>query len=142
MEELTVPVVGVERVRTALGCWPSFHDAEVLRVQMVRDRVTRRTPPSLLLELDAADDEFQVGSDGEPIPRRLAVVTLLFRDVADVLLADFGFQNVIGELRLARDGERIAVALEPCFGLEGRFTCAMVEVLAAEPRPSSRAPVV
>ena len=145
MEDLTVPVAGADLVRAALGSWPSFHDAEVLWVEMVRDRVTRRTPPTLLLELDAADD-VRVGPDGASLPRQLAVVTLLFRDVADVVLADFGFQNVISELTLAPAGApaggRIMVTLEPCFGLEGGFTCAAVEVPAAEPYPSRRAPVV
>ena len=66
----------------------------------------------------------------------------MFRDVADVMLADFGFQNVINGLTLARAGDRISVTLEPCFGVEGGFTCSTIEVLAAEPYPSSRAPVV
>ena len=141
VEDLTVPVAGAERVRAVLGAWPSFHDAEVLRVELTRDPVLGRTPPVLLLELDAGND-FGTDAGGAPLPRVAARVALRFHDVADLVLGSFGYQNVLYELTLAPAGDRIAVVLDPTGGLggvEGSFTCAAVEVVAAEVRPTTRA---
>ena len=143
MDDLTVPVIGAARVRAVLGAWPSFHDAEVLGLELRRDPVVGRSPPTLQLELDAGSG-FGTDASGAPLPRLAAVVTLLFRAVADLVLGDFGYQNILYELVLTPAGDRIAVLLDPTGGvpgLEGSFTCAAVEVVAAHARPTARAPV-
>jgi hypothetical protein len=138
MEQPPVPVVNAERLLRAFGYWHSFHDAEVH--QAVLDRGAAGERPSVTLLVNVYDSSGAVDERGYYDVRVNVMVKLRFTDVDDMELSDLGIQNVINELRLEGQGAgRIAVELAPCYGLNGVFTCAAVEVLEVVPYVRPRA---
>jgi hypothetical protein len=104
---------GSDIVERVFGCWPSFHDAEVLRITLNRDG------PSLSLELltfalDKSDGRLQH-----------FIVRLEFHGIDELRLEGFNHQNAIWGLSLAdAPNERIDVHIESTFGASCSFTCA------------------
>lgn len=137
MNSPPVPVLHADRLLSAFGYWPSFHDAEVHRVEL--DRGIRPSLPSLTLVIHTFDTDGTVDDKGYRI-RTSVLVTLRFEAVDDLELRDFGLQNVLSALVLEPQREsRIAVELGQCYGLAGVFTCKQVEVRDVQPWPSPTA---
>jgi len=106
---------GSEAVEALFGFWPSFHDAEILRIEI--DRNGPRVAADLLAPV-------------QPGSRRHVVVRLVFHEVEDLTLNGFNYQNVIWSLALeVSSEERIKVTFEPTFGAGCSFSCARGEVL-------------
>lgn len=105
---------GADAVIRWFGGWPSFHDAEVISLSMVRR--------------------------GESILRvypyyreKPATVLFIFDEITDVELADFSGQNVIFSLSMEEvidqtKEKAIRVTLGPCYGLAGRIDAKRVRV--------------
>ena len=123
-----VPVLHADRILSAFGYWPSFHDAEVHRAEL--DRGIPPSLPSVTLAIHTFDTDGTVDEKGYFRIRTSVLITLRFGAVDDLELRDFGVQNVLSAPVLApqRDG-RIAVELGQSFGLAGVFTCSQVESL-------------
>ena len=110
------------------GSWPSFHDAEVLELRLLRSEPgdTKRMDeyPVLLLRVQTVWD-------------KICVVTLRFAGVEALELEDFNRQNVLYSLEMtvqppaAERPARISVCMSTSFGLSGDFTCSSVEVVDA-----------
>jgi hypothetical protein len=104
--------------------WPSFHDAEVLRLEIVRGegRV-------LSMDVYVFGVSGNVDKHGYFIRTNRSVVTLRFRGVNDLNLTDFNEQNVLQDLVCCRqvDGS-LRVEIHPTYGLCGSFSCLTAEV--------------
>ena len=111
------------------GRWPSFHDAEVLRVEM--SRTTQ--PPRMELDLYASLMSPEVDERGYFRHTHKCVVTFLLHDIQEMELEGFNQQNVISGLYAESKGDAVEVSLGPCFGLNGTVVCRSVEVLRVEP---------
>jgi hypothetical protein len=109
------------------GQVPSFHDAEILRLDL------RRKGRSVL-RLHGWINTGEVGPDGHFILDRHAIVTFTITGIMDLQLDGFGSQNVVGGLVLRRAPDRperrgylaldplpqdIEIELQPCYGLSG-----------------------
>jgi Immunity protein 50 len=75
----TPEITGAQELVSRLGRWPSFHDAEIIQVQLVRD-----APSTLTVRLMGPDDAG-------------ALVTFIFENILDLTLTgeDVNGQNVI-----------------------------------------------
>lgn len=104
---------GAMDVIAAFGEWPSFHDAEILRVLINRGGQSSVT---IRLMIPA----YQQKS-----------VTVTFERIADMRLEgeDADVQNVIGALFIATDDRFISVHFSPCYGLAGYIKAESVTVL-------------
>jgi hypothetical protein len=106
-----------------LGDWPSFHDAEILHLEM------RRKPEVVLL------------MEVFVFAKNPSVVTLLFRGVEDLEIGGWNQQNVVFGLPVFRRADgRLLVNIDDIFGLGGSFTCSGAEV--TEVRASEIGPPV
>jgi hypothetical protein len=116
---MAIRLEGSETIDQLFGSWPSFHDAEILRIEI--DRSGPRVAIDLLM----------------PRPRGSArdiSIKLLFHEVDDLSLSDFNHQNVISYLDLEPTSNgRMKVTFEPIFGAAFSFTCMRGEVLHAAP---------
>ena len=126
---------GAELLRY-FGQVPSFHDAEILSLQL------HRKGPSAL-HLHSWVNTGAVGRDGSYVLDRHAIVTFTFEGIMDLQLDGFSKQNVIFGLVLRRAPDRpnrraylsldpmpqdIEIELEPCYGLDGRIRARSVAI--------------
>ena len=122
----------------ALLAWfgqePSFHDAEILSINLV-DQPEHAPGPRL-------DHPNQVDDHGYLVLDRHTVVTFTLEDIMDVQLDGFSPQNVISGLRLQwrlivaeaslwRGLSRrttLQIELEPCYGLDSVIRAKRVSI--------------
>jgi hypothetical protein len=108
------------------GCLPSFHDAEVLGLQLDREGATCR------LRVHTWEMSQEVDEAGYFVTSRHVVVSFELGDVTELSLEGFSHQNVIFGLFIERSDDGFRIELEPCFGLSGAITAKTVRV-ALEP---------
>lgn len=132
-----IQVLNAAILESRFGSWPSFHDAEVLRVrldcgQCSDGRVRLQLDVHVLAQEGAAPN-------GQPIVVDHSLVTLEFAGVENLKLDGFGPQNVLFELILrdlgpnASTSTGVQVELPSSNGLSGSFRCEEATVLVAEP---------
>jgi len=104
---------GASDVIAAFGEWPSFHDAEILRVLINRGG---RSEVTIRLMIQAYQQK---------------CVTFTFEKIADMRLEgeDADSQNVIGALTIEADDPFTTVHFSPCYGLAGYIKAESVTVL-------------
>lgn len=131
----TIPSIpGTELVLSALGCWPSFHDAEVIHFRLSRG-VTPDAKKSDA-ELDIQVREYEARHEGtaqyELVQSKNFVIRFAFAGVENVQVEDFNFQNVINSLSFdnetAEGGERIRVEVESIYGFGASWLCSSAKV--------------
>jgi hypothetical protein len=125
-----------QRLTQIFGRWPSFHDAEVLRV-----RLDHAADLGATLEADV--HLFEMTSDvderGYFVLRHHTLATLRFDALAALHLRWFGTQNVIAGLTIeeVREPEEPMlvwhIELDSSVGMEATFDCAVVTVADARP---------
>ena len=112
---------------TRFGLWPTFHDAEVISVQLNRDSVTLTATVYVFLRSGETDDA------GFYKRERESIVTLLFVDLEDLELSSFNHQNVLQALLLEPEGTKLRVSFVGIYGVQIRFLCSHARVLEVLP---------
>lgn len=115
---------GADSLVSWFGSWPTFHDAEVLGVQLNRNgqswiKVYTWNMTSRTYEKDGKQYF---------ILEKHAVVTFLLEGIEELELHDFSSQNVVSGLDIEREGEMFRMTLEPCYGLSGTIPASQVAV--------------
>jgi len=135
-------IKGAKLVTDVYGRWPTFHDAEVLRI--VLDRGTSEDGPSLAMDIRTFESTNQTAATGYFILRNEKVVSFRFASVTELELGDFNHQNVLFDLRIDRVCEEgsdahFEVSLNPSHGASALFRCREAVVQAiCDFRPESR----
>lgn len=124
------------RLIQIFGRWPSFHDAEVLRVRLDHDA-------EFGAALEADMHLFEMTSDvderGNFVLRNHTLATLRFDGLAALDLRWFDRQNVIADLSIEEiaepeePGQVWHVELASSVGMEASFDCAAITVTTARP---------
>ena len=127
------------------GRVPSFHDAEVLSLDL-----RRRGQSALRLHGWIMTDK--VGEDGFIVLDRHAIVTFTLDGIMDLQIDGFSAQNVIAGLILRRAPDRperrgflalapspqdIEIELEPCYGLDGLIRARSVAITLQPGKPDA-----
>jgi len=105
---------GSDAVDQWFAGWPSFHDAEIVSLNLTRAREsTLRVYPYY--------------------PEKPAIVEFIFEEITDLELADFSGQNVISSLTIEAvtdqtEKKAIRLTLSPCYGLAGRIDATRLRV--------------
>jgi hypothetical protein len=131
----TPNVEGADALIEWFGRWPSFHDAEILNLDL-------RRAGSSFMRIHAWNMTDRLTSDGFYVLEKHAVVEFEMVDVRDLELIQFSKQNVISGLVLEPienhpDGATIKITLGCCFGLCGQICCRKVRLKFAPGEPSS-----
>jgi hypothetical protein len=114
---MNIRLEGAAAVEELFGSWPSFHDAEILRIEI--DRSGPRVAADLL-------------TPARPGSGRDILVRFVFHGVDDLSLDGFNHQNVIWSLELEpAAGNRLRITFRPTFGAAFSFTCVRGEVVEA-----------
>ena len=115
--------------------WPSFHDAEVIRLTLYRNV---QNVPSAELLIHAWTTTSQIDEHGYYVQEKHALITLLFRDLIASTFTDFNHQNVLFSLQIERtttpdNHPAFEVAFDSSYGLTGSLLCRHIEVTALTP---------
>jgi hypothetical protein len=124
--ELLAPSVpGAEEVVRWFGEWPSFHDAEILEINL-----RRKGRSSIRVHAWRMTSEVNTG--GYYVLDRHAVVTVWLERITGLELADFTSQNVIGNLAIKPHGAGFRLTLWGIYGMGGHIDAERVN-LSLEP---------
>lgn len=129
--ECPVYIHNAEIVIQKLGCWPSFHDAEVISFSAARAAPGQagKTSARLCVHLRQYKEVGAGTADYELVCCNSLLIELLFFDLKHLSIEDFNHQNVIQsiEFRLL-ESQLIEVEFESIYGVGGVIRCARVEV--------------
>ena len=142
----TVPSIpGTEEVLSALGRWPSFHDAEVLHFALYRGATSDEKKSEARLDVQVR--EYETRHEGTAQYERVLVKKVLIRfafaGVEEVQVEDFNFQNVINSLEICPNTggpeRRIRVEVESIYGFGATWLCSSAKVASVSQQATSEA---
>ncbi len=110
-EEWTIAnITGADQLVAWFGSWPSFHDAEIIRVHFERRGIS-------YLEIHTWEMTQAIDPNGAYVLDKHVVVTFKLQEVMVLELNGFSHQNVIYGLTVGPAESGIEITLEGCFGL-------------------------
>jgi hypothetical protein len=143
MPDVASSIQGSQKLADIFGCWPSFHDAEIIDLHFWRGVVDadkkRYVFPVLTVTLHVWELTSEVDKTGHYILRHHTLTTLRFHDVDEFSMDGFNHQNAICELFIEKrertDGPSpfFFVEFRPAFGMSASFRCSRAEVVDAVP---------
>jgi hypothetical protein len=121
MSEDSKGLLGADALIAWFGRWPSFHDAEILSVELNRTGASRIRIHTwnLTADVDAVS--------GYKIEKH-CVVSFLLEQINALELADFSGQNVIFGLQIQKLETGYRLELSPCYGLAGYLIAKSIEI--------------
>jgi hypothetical protein len=141
-----------KRIKDIFGYWPTFHDARIHQLcHSVADGepwVPGSISPVLDMKVHVFEMKKNLPEDGYFVFTKNTLVHLQFRNVQDLQLTNFSYQNAVFELifgiepmtyphgggPLDRPPPNVlTVKIDSSCGLRGEFKCQSAEVLSAEP---------
>jgi hypothetical protein len=121
MDDWLQEIAGAQTLFDWFGYWPSFHDAEVLSIEL-----NRTGPSKIEVHTFAATDA--VNSEGAYICDKHCIVTLFLEDLEGVDLVDFNQMNVLSSLRFQRENDTFTLALASTYGVGGSIKAKSVRI--------------
>lgn len=112
-DEIVKELPGSQKVLNWFGVWPSFHDAEVVSIELHRNSES-------YLRIHTFSTRNEVNKTGHYITDRHAMVCFTFEGISEMSLNDFNNQNVLSELSIGRVSDQFELVLGQCYGVAGR----------------------
>jgi hypothetical protein len=123
-------IAGAEKLLAVFGKWPSFHDAEVVRINLDRRSPDSEHEPILEALIHTWEMTREIDAAGFYGTRHHALVHLRFRGFDELQLEGFNHQNVLFDLSISDVKDRQAdqlyfqVEFNPSHGLGALFCAA------------------
>ena len=121
MEEVLSLIAGAAELSLWFGCWPSFHDAEIVSLSLNRQGIST-------LQLHAWRRTEKLDDHGYYVQEKHVFVSLRMEEIIALTLLDFNHQNVIFGLSFSRIEDGFEIVLDPCYGLSGTITARKLSV--------------
>ena len=121
MDELIRSVPGAQQLFNWFGCWPSFHDAEVLSIELNRTGASK-------IRVHNFEVSDEVDPKGFNLCRKHCVVTFVLEDLSTVELAHFNHQNALLRLAFYRENDEYVLVFAPAHGIEGTLKAKNVSI--------------
>jgi hypothetical protein len=125
MNDLIAALPGAREFVKWFGRWPSFHDAEVMRISL--DRAGES-----LLEIHVFQMTNEIDSKGQYVFVNHAKLRFIMYDITSCELSGFSHQNVIDDLEVTRNNDDYQLRLFAIYGVDGSITAKTV-VITFEP---------
>ena len=125
-------------MESIFGRWPSFHDAEILRLSL--DRADEEGP-TLDVVVHVFEMTKEIDGKGFYVLKNHTEVTFRFTHVVLRRLQWFNHQNVRASLEVeeldpsVHEGRRFRVEMPSSYGMEAEFECRRAIVLNVQPFP-------
>jgi hypothetical protein len=131
-----VEMSGAELLTRIFGRWPSFHDAEVVRLSLERtaDFVAG---PACEIDVHVFEMTPELDEQNHYVLRHHTLVTFRLEGLGESELGGFNNQNVLADLHIGAldrppgDALKYELVLDPSYGVSARFACESVTVIAA-----------
>jgi hypothetical protein len=133
-----------ERLTSIFGCWPSFHDAEVIWLRLDRGS-DGPTIESLIHTFEITNE---VNTEGFLVLKNHVLVHLRFSGVRESKIDGFNCQNVLFGISISdvrhRQMEHLnfEVEFDSTFGVNVAFQCQDVEVVDVKPCDGNGVPLL
>ncbi|MBI3847584.1 MAG: hypothetical protein HY292_23370 [Planctomycetes bacterium] len=133
------PFENAERLISVFGRWPSFHDAEIVRIALERGGPDG---PSLAAQIHVFAMTPEVDARGYYGSKNHTLTTLRFCRIRLRELTDFNHQNVIFDLEVSEidppsnEGRRFHVEVGTSYGCAFGLDCARIVVDDVQPYDS------
>ena len=114
-------VPGFAVVKEWFGYWPSFHDAEIVSLNLERTSSSR-------LKVHTFHTVNETNALGHYRTTKHAVVCFILDEIQDLNLVQFSSQNVISALVLSKNNEGYSIQLGCCYGLCGSLTAKSIRI--------------
>lgn len=114
-------VEGAHSIFDWFGYWPSFHDAEILRLDL-----NPTGESTISIKTEEATNE--VDAQGYYVLRKHVTVHFLLEGISGLELYGFSAQNVISGLEITRSHDGFCLQMGPCFGLAGTLIAVKLRV--------------
>jgi hypothetical protein len=120
------------------GRWPSFHDAEVLRILLDRDE-SKLVGPSLEAKIHVFEMTSEVDERNRYVLKNHVAVTIRFIEIYNLSMKDFNHQNVLQGLNIDDISDpqferiKFEVSFDGIFGISVRLQCNSISVVSVEP---------
>jgi hypothetical protein len=131
-------IYGAELVTGIFGHWPSFHDAEVVR--LVLERTAKyEAGPLLLADVHTFETTPDIDPQGFYVRRHHTLVYLRFDGVQDLELNNFNNQNALSGLVFTEIGSpafpepSYEIVFHGVHGVSATFRCREVMVVGVQP---------
>ena len=121
MSEMFAQIPGALGLSEWFGYWPSFHDAEVLSLDL------HRAGPSTL-KIHTFEISNQVTGRGFLVCTKHVVVTFIIEEITDLPLDGFNRQNSLLGLDLTQADRGYELKLEASHGLDGTIKAGRIHL--------------
>jgi hypothetical protein len=121
VSEAIKDLVGADGIIAWFGEWPSFHDAEVVSVELNRAGISR-------IHIHYWNRSANISLEGLRNVDNHCVVTFLLEGISFLELADFSGQNVISELQIEKQEAGYRLELFPCYCIAGYIVAKSIRV--------------
>jgi hypothetical protein len=120
MGDLSAFVENPETVTAVLGEWPSFHDAELLSLELKRNGVVSAT-----ITIKAKP----YSPEGKSVH---SLIKIVFEGISSFRLVDFNEQNSMYSLDVTSNGDKKVLKIDASYGAEAAFAFEQARVLNVE----------
>jgi hypothetical protein len=132
LDWLASQVPGASDLIAWFGYWPSFHDAEVTSIELVRSGTSR-------VSVHTFGSTGEIDAKRHYVCTKHVVVSFLLNGISELELTDFNHQNVLACLLLTRVERGYELKLQGLFGVDGVITAESVSIeLVAGAPPDSQ----
>jgi hypothetical protein len=121
-------VEGAKDLRDWFGYWPTFHDAEVIRLHLNRSDAST-------LALHTWETTNEVDKKGFYVLTKHVVVEFVMKEVVGLSLNGFNNQNVVFGLAIDRVDGGYRLTLEDCYGIAGTIDATDISIRLAPGKP-------
>lgn len=133
-------IIGSEKLIKIFNHWPTFHDAEILKI--ILDRTAKNKNdfgPTMDVVIHVFEMTKEIDKKGFFVLKNHTLATVRFNDVANLQLDCFNHQNAILGLEISKAENQKSVLnnfkvyFDPATGVSIEFLCSSIEVLEVEP---------
>ena len=110
------------------GYWPSFHDGEVIEMQLCRSSCSS-------IKIHTWETTNEVDAQGYNVMTKHVVVEFLFKGISTLSLSGFNNQNVLSGLALEKADGGFRLILDECYGLAGTIEANEISIRLAPGKP-------
>ncbi len=128
-EEAFQDIGGANALIEWFGYWPSFHDAEVLSIELNRSGASR-------MRIHTWEMTREVDTKGFYVLQKHVVVSFLMDDLDQVRLEGFNHQNTLMELEVTRTDRGLRLTLDDVYGVTGTITAGAIKIEFAPGMPT------